>query len=235
MYFLRIQENLMSIDQAFNESFTYYDEWMMKALPNYGELFTTATNLPTFDEKKAIKVLDLGAGTGLFSMNILQRYPKAKFVLYDVADKLLEIAQQRFVNYEKQFEYLVEDYRNITGKSEYDLVISSLSIHHLKHEEKEALFNKVYELLKPKGVFINVDQIYGETKMVRDYYWNHWLQAVRDAGIDEKRIKSSIDRRKKFDADATMFDQITWLKNSGFSTVDCVYKNHFVGVFWAVK
>ena len=94
----------MSIDQAFNESFAYYDEWMMKALPNYGELFSTATNLPTFDEKKAIKVLDLGAGTGLFSMHILQRYPNAKFVLCDVADKLFDIANQRFANHPKQFE-----------------------------------------------------------------------------------------------------------------------------------
>ena len=225
----------MGIDQAFNESFTYYDEWMMKALPNYGELFSTATNLPTFNEKKAIKVLDLGAGTGLFSMHILQRYPKATFVLCDVADKLLDIAKQRFTDHQNQFDYLVQDYRNLSGKNEYDLIISSLSIHHLEHEEKAALFKSVFQLLKSDGVFINVDQIHGETQMIRDYYWSQWLKRVRDAGAEEQRIQDSIDRRKTYDIDATLFDQITWLKDSGFSHVDCVYKNHFVGVFWAVK
>lgn len=225
----------MSIDEAFNDTFTYYDEWMMKALPNYVELFTTATNLPIFDENTAIKVLDLGAGTGLFSMHILQRYPRANFVLCDVAEKLLNIAKQRFVDHEKQFEYLIQDYRFLSGKNEYDLVISSLSIHHLKHEEKAALFKTVFHLLKSDGVFINVDQIHGETQLVRDYYWNHWLQRVRNAGAEEQRIQESIDRRTTYDIDATLFDQIDWLKDAGFSHIDCVYKNHFVGVFWAVK
>ena len=225
----------MSIDKAFNDSFKYYDEWMMKALPNYGELFSTATSLPTFDENAAIKVLDLGAGTGLFSMHIVQRYPKATFVLCDVAEKLLGIAKERFVNHQNQFEYLIEDYRHLSGKNEYDLVISSLSIHHLTHEEKAALFKTIYQLLKPDGVFINVDQIHGETQMIRDFYWNQWLLRVRDAGAEEQRIQESIDRRKTYDIDATLFDQITWLKEAGFTHVDCVYKNHFVGVFWAVK
>ena len=225
----------MSIDKAFNDSFTYYDEWMMKALPNYGELFATATSLPTFDENAAIKVLDLGAGTGLFSMHILNRYPKANFVLCDLAEKLLDIAKERFADNKSQFEYIIEDYRNLSGKAEYDLIISSLSIHHLQHEEKAALFKTIFQLLKPDGVFINVDQIHGETKMISDYYWQHWLQRVQDAGAEEQRIKESIDRRKTYDIDATLFDQITWLKEAKFSHVDCVYKNHFVGVFWAVK
>ena len=225
----------MSIDQAFNESFRYYDEWMMKALPNYGELFATATHLPTFSTNTPITVLDLGAGTGLFSMHILQRYPNAKFVLCDVAEKLLDIAKERFSDHASQFKYLVQDYRTLNGENEYELIISSLSIHHLEHEEKAALFKNIYQLLKPNGVFINVDQIHGETKMIRDYYWNHWLERVRDAGAEEDRIQDSINRRVTFDKDATMIDQLTWLKESGFSHVDCVYKNHFVGVFWAVK
>ena len=84
----------MTIDGAFNASIEYYDDWMRKALPNYGDLFQTALEVIPFETAKPIEVLDLGAGTGLFSEHILEKYPGARFLLYDVADKMLDVARE---------------------------------------------------------------------------------------------------------------------------------------------
>ncbi len=96
----------MTIDQAFNASVEYYDDWMKKALPNYGDIFGTATDLIPFDTTARIDVLDLGAGTGLFSKHVLDKYPQANFVLYDVADKMLGVAQERFRQRHLQFKWV---------------------------------------------------------------------------------------------------------------------------------
>ena len=43
----------MTIDQAFNASVEYYDDWIKKALPNYGDIFGTATDLIPFNSNSA--------------------------------------------------------------------------------------------------------------------------------------------------------------------------------------
>jgi tRNA (cmo5U34)-methyltransferase len=225
----------MSIDQAFNDSVAYYDDWMKKALPNYDALFGTALELIPYDVQTRIHVLDLGAGTGLFSEHVLRKYPEASFVLSDVADKMLDVARIRFAGQAAQFNYVLQDYRDLKGVGVYDLVISSLSIHHLTDEEKQALFGRIFRVLKAGGIFINIDQIRGETDAIRELYWKHWLEQVRSAGCAKERIQESINRRTTYDKDASMQDQLSWLKEVGFTHVDCVFKAYFVGVFLATK
>lgn len=225
----------MTIDQAFNASIDYYDDWMKKALPGYDSLFASALTLIPFDSSRPIDVLDLGAGTGLFSSHVLAKYPRARFVLYDLADKMLEVARDRFQTCLSQFEFVVGDYRKLQVSQNFDLVISSLSIHHLTDDEKQALFRSIYGVLRKPGLFINIDQIRAETACLRDVYWNYWLTHVRRRESSEQRIQESIDRRVTYDQDALLMDQLLWLKDAGFVNVDCVYKDFFVGVFLAMK
>jgi tRNA (cmo5U34)-methyltransferase len=225
----------MGIGEAFNQTIRYYDDWMKKALPNYDDLFGTARELIPFEKGAAIDVLDLGAGTGLFSSHVLACYPQAKFVLYDIADQMLEVAKQRFGTGTEQFCYRVGDYRNIELGESFDLVVSSLSIHHLNDAEKETLFKRIYGLLRSGGVFINVDQVRGESEYIRKLYWDHWLAQVRRMESSDEKINESINRRKTYDQEATLANQLDWLKGAGFVNVDCVYKNYFVGVFFGMK
>lgn len=225
----------MTIDQAFNASIDYYDDWMRKALPNYDDLFGSAQKLIPFAPAQPIEVLDLGAGTGLFSKNILEKYPRARFVLYDLADKMLEVAKERFRSCLSQFEFVIGDYRTLQVTHDFDLVISSLSIHHLADGEKQSLFRSIYGVLRKPGLFINIDQIRGETAYLRELYWNNWLTQVRQRESSEARIQESMDRRITYDRDALLTDQLHWLTDTGFTNVDCVYKNFFVGVFFAMK
>jgi tRNA (cmo5U34)-methyltransferase len=225
----------MTIDQAFNASIDYYDDWMRKALPNYDDLFGSAQKLIPFAPTQAIDVLDLGAGTGLFSKHVKEKYPHASFVLYDLADKMLEVAKDRFRSCLSQFEFITGDYRTLQVTHDFDLVISSLSIHHLTDDEKQALFRSIYGVLRKPGLFINIDQIRGETAYLREIYWNHWLTQVRQRESSEERIQESMERRTTYDRDALLIDQLHWLTDVGFTNVDCVYKNFFVGVFFAMK
>jgi tRNA (cmo5U34)-methyltransferase len=225
----------MDIGQSFDETVAFYDQWIKKAIPGYNDLFSVALQVIPFSSDQAIAVLDLGAGTGLFSQYVLARYPHGTFVLMDLAVELLEIARRRFQNHSSQFSFVTGDYREISDDGQYDLVISSMSIHHLPDEDKQRLFGQVFRLLRKPGVFVNIDQIRGETPDLQRLYWEQWLAHVRRNGGTETEIESSVNRRRKYDKDALLADQITWLKNSGFSNVDCVYKYYFTGAFLAVK
>lgn len=225
----------MTIDQAFDRTVAYYDSWVQKALPGYGDIFAIATQVIPFESSAPIRVLDLGAGTGLFSQHVLQKHPNATFVLWDLAEKMLEVAEQRFAEQTGQFEFVIEDYRSLQAAEDFDLVISSLSIHHLTDEEKRKLCHQVYAALKEGGAFVNIDQIKGETTRLQDLYWKLWLQHTRANGAPEEQIQESIERRTTYDRDALLADQLGWLREAGFVNVDCVYRHTFVGLFFGMK
>jgi tRNA (cmo5U34)-methyltransferase len=225
----------MTIDQAFNDSTPTYDDWMRRALLGYSDLFGNAVRVIPFDTNSPIRVLDLGAGTGSFAAHVAAVYPNARFVLMDVADKMLDAARERFIGEGDRFAFEIADYRHLEGKEEYDLVVSSLSIHHLTDEEKAGLFKSIHGILKPAGAFINIDQIRGETETLRRLNWNRWLRHVQSSGATDEQIQTSIKRRTTYDKDALLSDQMDWLKKAGFSDVEIVYKNFFLGVFLAIK
>jgi tRNA (cmo5U34)-methyltransferase len=225
----------MAIDQAFNDTIAYYDNWIRKAVPGYDDMFAIAVELLPFAPDAAIDVLDLGAGTGLFSSLVREKCPRGRFVLFDVAEKMLDVARERFRPWPDQFRYVVDDYRNLGEGERYDLVISSLSIHHLADDEKEALYARVYALLREGGLFINVDQIKGPTPTLQERYCSAWLEKVRKAGASEEEIQAGQERRLAYDREATLADQLRWLQAAGFVDVDCIYKNYLMGLLYAVK
>jgi len=225
----------MNISKAFDKTVAYYDEWVKNALPCYDEIFQGAKESIPYHPDKKIHVLDLGAGTGLFSWQVFEIYKNATFILMDVSEKMLNVAKKRFSSASANVEFVVKDYAQGLVAGKYDLVISSLSVHHLVDQDKKTLFARIHAALKPEGVFINVDQIKGSSRFFQKYYWNDWLRKVRDTGIGEDRIQESIKRRKKYDKDSTLTDQLNWLNEAGFSEVDCLYKYYFMALLWAKK
>jgi tRNA (cmo5U34)-methyltransferase len=225
----------MTIGQAFNQTATYYDEWVRVAIPHYDEVFSIAKALIPFPTKAPIRVLDLGAGTGLFSWHVMQKYPQAHFVLHDLAEQMLNVAKERFSATPGRVEFRIGDYRTLQGEQAFDLVISSLSIHHLTDEEKQKMFGDIYNILRTPGIFINIDQIKAPSPTLKDGYWNAWLDNVRRNGASEERIRQSIERRTTYDKDALLIDQLVWLRTAGFESADCIYKHYFIGIFFAIK
>lgn len=225
----------MSVEQAFNQSAGYYDAWMRKALPGYDDLFSSALRALPFPENASIRVLDMGAGTGQFSSFILEKFPQARFTLVDLAEGMLAVARERFQAAAAQFTYSIADIRSIQFDAEFDLVISSLAIHHLNHAEKQVLFRHIHAALRSPGLFLNIDQIQAPTPGMREHYWAVWLEHVRAQGASEEQIQRSIDRRQTYDRDASLYDQLDWLQEAGFTAVDILYKHHFIGLFYANK
>ena len=227
----------MSVEQSFNQVSETYDHWVRKALPGFGDLFANAMRaLPARQPgAEPIRVLDLGAGTGLFSSFVLSHDPQAQFVLVDLAENMLAMAAKRFEAASAQFSYIVGDIRAIEYANEFDLVISSLAIHHLEHADKQVLFQRVQRALKPGGIFLNLDQIHAPTPQLREHYWAVWLEHVRGQRATEEQIQQSIARRQTYDRDALLSDQLAWLQAAGFSSVDILYKNLFIGLFFAQK
>ena len=222
-----------SVEQAFSEAAPDYDAWVKQALPAYDELFSVAVECIPFASDRLLEIADLGAGSGLFSRHVLPAYPQAAFTLVDASRDMLDLARKRFEQKTASFTFVEQRLEDFAEPERFDVVISSLAIHHLEDADKRTLFKRIFTALRPGGAFINVDQIKGNPPFDR-LYWETWLTRVRAAGASEDTIQTSIKRRREFDRDASLSDQLKWLQEAGFA-VDCIYKHYFVAVLLALK
>lgn len=224
----------MSIKNAFDAAAQDYDSKRKQLIPCFDDFYGTALELIPFETKDRINVLDLGAGTGLFSSLVAQLYPYAEFILYDLSDKMLEQAKRRFSNSDVNVDYVIKDYSNEPIENKFDLIISALSIHHLSDGEKETLFSRVFSSLKANGIFINADQVLGETPYAKKFYKTTWMKQVQEKGIVQQTLDAAFERMKE-DKMSTLSDQLSWLQKAGFSEVNCWYQNFSFVVYSGLK
>jgi tRNA (cmo5U34)-methyltransferase len=169
-----------------------------------------------------LRVLDLGAGTGLFGSLLLARHPEAKLRLIDASEGMLEQARRRFAEHEG-VTYSLGDMARADLSGPWDLVISALAIHHLDHAGKRALFHRIRAGLRRGGLFVNAEQVLGPTPAAEARYARLWLEQVRAAGVPEAEIAKA-EERMRHDRCATVADQMTWMRDAGFTEVDCSFK-----------
>lgn len=222
----------MSVESQFNSIARLYDKQIPSLIPCFSDFYGVAVdniNLST----SSPEILDLGAGTGLFSEFILQKYPNAKITLVDLSQKMLDIAQKRFSS-NKNITIIQQDFTNFKGEKLYDAVISSLAIHHLEDKAKAGLYNTIFSLLKPSGIFINAEQVAGESEYFSLLYDKEWRKKVEASDLSREEIDASYERIK-LDKRTPVPTQIKWLRDAGFKEVDCLYKYYDFAVLYGRK
>jgi tRNA (cmo5U34)-methyltransferase len=211
------------IRDVFNTIAQDYDAQREYVIPEMREYYAAAVWAAESGEKNP-EILDIGAGTGLLSALILQKFPGARMTLMDLAEKMLEVARQRFAGREN-VRYRVGDYSAADLGGPYDLVCSALSIHHLATEDKRLLFGKISSALKPGGIFVNADQADGETPYFRQRYLEYWNEFLRTGPLKTKEHAEILRRRDNLDRNEKLSVQLGWLRGCGFADVDVVYRN----------
>ncbi len=223
------------LKRAFDIGAQSYDSARRKLVPCFDDFYRAAIELIPFERDAEFEVLDLGAGTGLLSALIAYSFPGARSTLVDVSDEMLARARERLGPGGARFRFVELDYaenRRLDGA--YDAVVSALSIHHLADGDKRALFRRVHEALKPGGVFVNADQVRGETEAMEKRSHAKWLERVRELGVSDRDLGQARERMK-FDRTATVSAQLEWLREAGFREVACSYRNLIFAVYSGEK
>ena len=152
----------MTVGAAFEAAAGDYDRARRQLVPGFDGFYGAALESVPFGREGRIKVLDLGAGTGLLGAMVAERFPRSRVTLVDLSVEMLRVARRRLAGEPGRFEFRNMDYARKAlpgGPRGYDLVVSALSIHHLMHSDKRKLFEKVYGVLAGGGVFVNADQV----------------------------------------------------------------------------
>jgi tRNA (cmo5U34)-methyltransferase len=211
------------IRDAFNPIAAEYDAQREHIIPEMKQFYGAAVWAAEAPGTAPV-ILDVGAGTGLLSAMILQKFPGARMTLMDIAINMLEVAKERFKGREN-IRYVVSDYSVSDLGGPYDLVCSALSIHHLAPEDKQKLFMRIFSALKHGGMFVNADQADGETPYFRERYMEYWTDFMKNGPLNTEENREILKRRETLDRNEKLSVQLAWLRDAGFSDVDIVYRN----------
>ena len=219
------------MQNRFNAISKEYDSQRKQLIPCFDEFYETIIDLLP-EGNNSPKVLDIGAGTGLLSALILEKFPNAEITLIDISEGILEKAKNRFDG--ARFNYITADYSTYQFEDNFDFVVSALSIHHLANEKKEKLYKTVNTILNPGGLFINADQFLGSTKENEFINQEWWNKSVASTSLDTGSI-AAWKERTAMDIPATIKDNLNWLLSAEFENVDIFFKQYNFGVIYGQK
>ncbi|MCB0422241.1 MAG: class I SAM-dependent methyltransferase [Bdellovibrionales bacterium] len=192
--------------------------------------------------KNTYSILDLGMGTGNLSETLLQTYfeisktetlPKSVHLLgTDMSQPMMKEARiklQKFSQLDFQIKEL--DLNNLLREIEgatFDTVISSFALHHLDSDKKRKLFEKIFSMLNPGGLFVFADRV-SHGNCQEDVEEGGYLAVVADRfrkifGSSAPDLEASIEiLKEQFNEDGDqpsgLNDQIQWMKEVGFNNV----------------
>ncbi len=228
---------MLGVGALFDAAAPDYDGARRMLVPGFDGFYGAAVESVPFGREEPLRVLDLGAGTGILSAMVAGRFPKSRVTLVDISVEMLRVARRRFAGEQGRFEFRVMDHarKPLPGKPRgYDLVVSALSIHHLTHGDKRELFDKIHGALADEGWFVNADQVLGPTPEKEREYGEDWLRRVKLAGASDGELSAALARMKA-DKNATLEAQMAWLREAGFGSVESSYEDGRFAVYGGRK
>jgi len=156
------------------------------------------------------RVLDLGSGDGRLLNLVLAARPGADGIAVDFSPHMLEQLRARF-GANPSVRIVAHDLdQRLPALGTFDAVVSSFAIHHLTDERKRALYQEIWTVLEPGGVFCNLEHVVPVSARAHTKF----LEAMGIAGQDEDPSNILLD----------VHTQLEWLRAIGFEEVDCHWK-----------
>jgi tRNA (cmo5U34)-methyltransferase len=155
-------------------------------------------------------ILDLGSGDGRLLRLLKIDRPHARAVAVDFSPVMLSALRKTFAD--DSTVTIVEhnlDHR-LPGLDQFDAVVSSFAIHHLADERKRSLYEEIFCLLLPRGVFFNLEHVASPTDALHELF-------LERMGI---RPQEEDPSNRLLDVES----QLRWMRQIGFVDVDCYWK-----------
>jgi SAM-dependent methyltransferase len=156
------------------------------------------------------RILDVGSGDGRLLRLLKVERPGARAVALDFSPVMLSALRKTFADDSTVaiVEHNLDDLLPNLGL--FDAVVSSFAIHHLADGRKRSLYEEIFRLLLPRGVFLNLEHVASPTQALHESF-------LEKLGI---RPEEEDPSNKLLDVET----QLRWMRQIGLIDVDCHWK-----------
>ncbi|MGF7058106.1 class I SAM-dependent methyltransferase [Brassicibacter mesophilus] len=217
------QENVKVEEMAdfFNNRAGTYDSHMKETINSFNEYYLTISD-GIVETNDIVEILDLGCGTGLEIEGILKKVPNARITCIDLSEGMLKLLDDKYKDYKNQLTIINNSYLTHPFEmNKYDYVVSVMTMHHFKYEDKCALYKKIKGSLKEDGKYIEGDYVVSSENELL------WLEKYDKilSEIGDKKIKLY-----HIDIPFSLETQKKLLKEAGFNNFEIMFEEgeHFI-------
>jgi len=181
-----------------------------------------------FNQNAKFRILDLGSGTGTLAGIILEAFPNAEAVGFELSEPMMNYGRKRMAKFGNRFNYHVGDFADGTLPADlpgpFDVAVAARSIHHLPGEAKASLYKAIYENLNPGGAFFNVDQVGADDDFLKGLYRqaNGYLKGERP----DRTVMPAPRPPSPSHFWDTLSEHMEFLRAAGFVSPDCFWKRN---------
>lgn len=217
---------LERIENYFNDIADVYDERINSTASGAEEYVKqTAAALPN---RKNMRILDLGCGSGHELGEILRKNDTVHFTCIDLAPKMLQRLRNRYSDYADRVltvpgDFLMHD----CGFAFYDGVLSVMAMHYYLPEEKLQLYKRICAGLKDNGFFLLTDK-FAPTANYEEFCRSEFLK--------KREVEhNSEGAHYHFDIPLTVANEAAMLFQAGFAEVKVKWAKSSTAVLLATK
>ena len=222
--------------QHFNRMAEQYDALFVPRLGGYDALHTVIVAMLPEASAQPMRVLELGIGTGNLTRKLLERLPQSQVVGYDLSARMLEQACAKFASAGTPVDLVEADIGHATFPGPFDAIISAIAVHHVPPRAKPAVFRRLYDALRPGGVLVIGDTFRAPTPELDATY--RQMRAAEQPHTDGNDAAYEAYRQNAGPAGGSgtaMPNYLRWMRQAGFTSVDCVWKYFSVAVVYGER
>ncbi|MEC4087910.1 class I SAM-dependent methyltransferase [Pseudoalteromonas rubra] len=200
---------------------THYDSRIERLVPGYQLLHELVqAQLQTVLPQEA-QILIVGAGTGKEVLQLAHSNPHWTFIVQDVSDDMLAIADQNFTNYGLSERVTIHSGPLESGQYQADVALCLLVMHFVPDNgAKLALLASIHSNLKPGKQLLLADLMKPETLFERESQLKH-CRAMGLTAVGEERMRYNLEH-EFYPLDRIRLAEL--LDESGFSSAHMFFK-----------
>jgi len=226
---------MKKVKDHFEQEAQEFDKIIIKLIPYYEQMVRALIDIIPFQAADQMSVMDLGCGTGTISFHISKAFNNAHITCFDIAPNMIEMSKKKLSQH-KKCEFIIGDFSDFDFDQNYDVIVSSLALHHLPTDQhKKNFYQKIYDTLNKQGLFINADVVLGSDKMIQATYMRRWTEQMKKKVCKDEIENKWLPKYYEEDHPSQLFKQLQWLQEIGFSSIDVIWKYYNYAVYCGKK
>jgi len=211
----------MKGEEHFHDRPDAYEGLIARIVPDAPAFFGTLVSLVPGGKPT---VLELGSGTGYVTEMVLRTSPAAMVTCIDMDPAMLAVARRKETL--RGVSFLKGDFREVWPEGKFDLVLTSLCLHHLPDPDRAIVVRNISTALRPGGVFINGDVFRGVTPEEEERDCHLWRQAMAENCLPAREIEAMLAKRKRNIACLdTLPGYLQKMRDAGFTQITSPYSH----------
>lgn len=193
--------------------------------------------------------LDMGCGDGILGRQIFKQWPGSFGIFMDFSEPMITSVNEKCKGHRDSCVIIQEDYskenwlESVASWIPLDLVISGYSIHHQEDDMKYKIYEDVFKILKPGGLFLNLEHVASPNPKIEKLFDEMFIDGLYTYHIQSGGTSTRDDIAHKFyNRDDKVLNKLTlvekqvkWLEEIGFVNTDCFFKLFELALFGGQK